>query len=225
MIQVKFFPCNPFGELCYVAWDDESCHCVIVDPGMCSDAEWLKVHHFLADHQLEPDYILITHSHTDHVMGTGYVKREYPDVPICGSVEDQNHLPPVAEQNQMFGVDVLTHHVPINRDLMEDDTLLLPALAQAGMKQHRIRVIDCPGHSHHGLCYYFEDDAVLFSGDVLFAGSVGRSDFGMAMGGNGRLLLEGIAQKLFALPAEVKVYPGHGMYTTIGYERETNPYV
>lgn len=221
MIKVKFFACNPFGELCYVAWDDATLHAVVVDPGMASDREWQAFQRFVDEQRLTIDLVLITHSHTDHVMGTGYLKRQYPTVEICGSVEDQNHLPPLELQNRMFGVDVVVHYAPITRNLIEGDQLTFGPVGS----EHRIRVIDCPGHSHHGLCYYMEDDAVLFSGDVLFAGSVGRSDFGPSMGGNGRLLAEGIVQKLFSLPAEVKVYPGHGMHTTIGYEMQTNPYV
>lgn len=221
MMKVKFFVCNPFGELCYVAWDEVSHHAIVVDPGMASDREWSALQRFVSEQQLTLDLVLVTHSHTDHVMGAGYLKREYPDLEICGSVEDQNHLPPIEVQNQMFGVDVMVHYAPITRNLMEGDVL---TFGTDGC-QHRIRVIDCPGHSHHGLCYYLEDDQLLFSGDVLFAGSVGRSDFGPAMGGNGRLLLEGIVQKLFVLPSEVKVYPGHGLHTTIGYEMQTNPYV
>lgn len=222
MIQVKFFVCNPFSELCYVAWDEASRHCLVVDPGMCCDAEWQRVLRFIDEHSLTPDLVLITHSHTDHVMGAGYLRRQYPDVPICGSMEDQNHLPPLQLQNQQFGLDIEPHYAPISRDLREGDVLTLTG---AEGHDHRIEVIDCPGHSHHGLCYYLPTDGVLFSGDVLFAGSVGRSDFGPEMGGNGRLLLEGIAQKLFALPDDVHVYPGHGMPTTIAYERVCNPYV
>lgn len=222
MIKVKFFACNPFRELCYVAWDETSRHCLFVDPGMCSDVEWQRLHRFVEENALIPERVLITHCHTDHVMGTGYLKRAYPDIPICGSLDEQNHLPPVQVQNMLFGVDVPTFHSPITQDVLEGDVLTLAA-ADGGV--HRIEVIDCPGHSLHGLCYYFPDDKVLFSGDVLFAGSVGRSDLGQAMGGNGRLLLEGIAQKIFALPDDVAVFPGHGIHTTVGYEKVSNPYV
>lgn len=241
MIKVKFFICNPFQELCYVVWDEDSRHCMLIDPGMCSDREWNKIVTYIHDNQLVPERVLITHSHTDHVMGVGYVKQAFPDVVVCGSMEDQNHLPSLPEQNELFGVDVPVHYAPIEKNLIEGDSFLFPAIVEgetaasedetaaserdAKPVQHRVQVIDCPGHSHHGLCYYFPDDDVLFSGDVLFAGAVGRSDFGQAAGGNGRLLAEGIVQKLFALPANVMVYPGHGMYTTIGYEMQTNPYV
>lgn len=222
MIRVKFFVCNPFRELCYVAWEESSSHCLVVDPGLASDAEWQRLQHFLTEQGLTPEFVLVTHNHTDHVAGTGYLAAAYPGIDFYGSFDDQNHLPPIAEQNEMFYVDMPVYHVPLTRDVREGDVLWLTG---ANGSRHRIEVIDCPGHSHHGLCYYLPDDGVLFSGDVLFAGSVGRSDLGIALGGDGRLLLEGIAQKLYALPSDVCVYPGHGLYTTIGYERESNPYV
>lgn len=214
-MKVKFFPCSPFMELCYVAWDEQSLHCLVIDPGMCCDAEWERVRSFIADNGLVLDLILITHNHTDHIMGTGYLHKAYPHVPICGSMEDQNHLPSIPQQNMLFNVDLEVHYAPITQNVIEGDRLW----------DDRIEVIDCPGHSHHGLCFYLKEAKMLFCGDVLFAGSVGRSDFGPTMGCNGRLLAEGIVQKLFTLPADVRVYPGHGMHTTIGYERETNPYV
>lgn len=192
---------------------------------MCNDHEWERLRRFIADQNLTPDAVLITHCHTDHVMGVGYLTKAYPGISVYGSMEDQNHLPSLMQQNMLFGVDVELHYSPITRNLCEGDKLCLPIHEEGNYLQHRILVIDCPGHSHHGLCYYFPEDKILFSGDVLFAGSVGRSDFGPNMGCNGRLLLEGIVSKLFVLPSDVKVYPGHGMHTTIGYEQSNNPYV
>lgn len=223
-MNIETFVCNPFQEQCYVIWEDGASSCLIVDPGCCNDFEWDLVHQFLVQHSLVPERILLTHCHTDHVMGTGYVKKCYPEVKICGSVEDQNHLPPVYLQNRMFGINNEANVAPITHDLKEGDRLFWPETPAPNQAQHSIVVIDCPGHSHHGLCYYMPDDNVLMSGDVLFCRSVGRSDFGPAMGGNGRLLLEGIVQKLLSLPEQVTVYPGHGPSTTIGIENRYNPY-
>lgn len=222
MLKIKFFPCNPFQELSYLVWDEDSLHCLIIDPGMCNAAEWNRMNDFIVATGLKPQMVLVTHSHTDHVMGAGYIKKTYPEVEIWGSKEDQNHLPSLPLQNQYFGVDLEVKYAPIDNDLYEGDCLSLKGKDNT---EHKIKVIDCPGHSHHGLCYYFEDDSVLFSGDVLFYGSVGRSDWGSELGGNGRLLAEGILTKLFVLPKEVKVYPGHGLHTTIGHEMDYNPFV
>jgi glyoxylase-like metal-dependent hydrolase (beta-lactamase superfamily II) len=158
-------------------------------------------------------------------MGTGYLTKEYKDLPVYGSMEDQNHLPPIELQNRFFGIDAIVHYAPITRNLMEGDTFYFPLEAKEGVKQHKIEVLDCPGHSHHGLCFYFPEDKMIFSGDVLFYCSIGRSDFGPAMGGNGPLLVNSIVQKLLVLPAETKVYPGHGPMTTIETEETYNPYL
>jgi glyoxylase-like metal-dependent hydrolase (beta-lactamase superfamily II) len=192
---------------------------------MCTEWEWGRVHHFLQFNQLTPDAVLITHNHSDHVLGTGYLTKAYPGLPVYGSMEDQNHLPPIQIQNRFFGIDAEVQYSPITNNLIEGDTLFFPFEAADDVKKHPIKVIDCPGHSHHGLCYYFPDDNMLFSGDVLFYCSIGRTDFGQAMGGNGPLLVKSIEEKLLSLPAPTKVYPGHGPMTTIETEANYNPYL
>ena len=224
-MKVETFQCNPFQEQCYVILDETSRRCLVVDPGMCTEWEWGRVHHFLQFNQLTPDAVLITHNHSDHVLGTGYLTKAYPGLPVYGSMEDQNHLPPIQIQNRFFGVDAEVQYSPITNNLIEGDTLTFPFEAADDVKKHPIKVIDCPGHSHHGLCYYFPDDNMLFSGDVLFYCSIGRTDFGQAMGGNGPLLVKSIEEKLMTLPAPTKVYPGHGPMTTIETEANYNPYL
>lgn len=216
-LHVESFNSNSFAEQCYVVWDEESRHCLIVDPGFFSVHDWYRCHQYLVQHQLQPKQVLITHSHTDHVSGTGIVANEYPGIAICGSADDQFRLPSVAMQNRLFGVMEESHWTPITRRIAAGEELTLG--------QHRIQVIDCPGHSFHGLCYFFPDDALLFSGDVLFCYSIGRSDFGTEMGCDGPQLVRGIVAQLLTLPAEVVVYPGHGPATTIGAEAKYNPYL
>lgn len=223
-MKVKAFTINPFGENCFVVWKEGADSCLIVDPGMSNDAEWGRVNTFLQQENLQPERVLITHGHSDHVMGTGYVKRDYPQVVICGSVEEQNHLPSMHLQNVAFGVDADIHWLPIEQDVKEGDEFSYPSVTKDGEAASRIEVIDCPGHSHHGLCYYFPDEKIIFTGDVLFYCSIGRSDFGPVMGCDGRLLVEGIVKKLLTLPADVKVFPGHGPGTSIGNEATYNPY-
>ncbi|MDO4496681.1 MAG: MBL fold metallo-hydrolase [Bacteroidales bacterium] len=215
MMKIEQFVCNPFSENTYVVTDEETLQCAIIDPGMCSSLEWAKVRDYIRNNNTV-QHILLTHSHVDHLLGAGYCTQEY-GVEVSGSMTDQTHLPDARWQAGAFGVDCELRPAAITRNLAEGDTFLLGNL--------EVQVIDCPGHSFAGLCYYIPREGCLFTGDVLFCGSVGRSDFGEFMGCNGRLLAEGIVQKLFALPAETLVYPGHGPSTSIGYERDNNFYL
>lgn len=219
-MKIQTFECNDFGELCYVVSDDS--FCFIVDPGMANEEEWSKVKQYLNLTHLKPSHVFLTHCHVDHCMGSGFVKRDYPDVKVCGSMADEQQLPKPVVQARAFGVPYEGFlWTPINMNINEatEDQKLS---AELGTEVH---VLDCPGHSYHGLCYYLPEHKVIFSGDVLFYCSVGRSDFGPEMGCNGPLLAKSIVEKLFALPHDVKVYPGHGPYTTIGTEVNYNPYL
>lgn len=221
MLHVETFVCNPFSEQCYVVWDETTRLAFVVDAGMSSDTEWNRVCRCIEDHQLKLQFVLQTHCHTDHCMGSSYLTRTY-NVSIYGSMDEQSHMPSLQIQNNAFGIDVPLHWSPIDKNLLDGDVLWLGD--PDAVNSHRIEVLDCPGHSFHGLCFYFPQDKILFSGDVLFCGSVGRSDFGTVMGGNGPQLIQNIVQKLLALPADTLVYPGHGPTTTIGYEATYNPY-
>lgn len=224
-MKVETFQFNPIQTQCYVVSDTDSRSCLVIDPGMSCDTEWERLNRYLRINVLTPEAVLLTHNHSDHTMGVGYLTREYPGLPVYGSVDDQNHLPPIEIQNRFFGLHAEVHYAPITHNLMDGDRLCFPLNSVASAASHELRVIDCPGHSHHGLCFYFPDDKLLFSGDVLFYCSVGRSDFGPAMGGNGPLLVRNIVQKLLTLPADVRVFPGHGPTTTIGTEATYNPYL
>lgn len=215
-LHVETFNSNSFLEHCYVVWDDQTLQCVIIDPGFFCADDWQGCHRFLVEHQLVPQCVLITHSHLDHVAGTGIIAQAYPGIPICGSADDQFRLPSIPQQAMLFGVDEECHWTPITRRITAGEELAFA---------HRIQIIDCPGHSFHGLCYYFPDHKLLFSGDVLFCCSIGRSDFGPHMGCDGRQLVQGIITQLLTLPADVVVYPGHGPSTTIGNEATYNPYL
>lgn len=216
MLKVEVFQCNPLQMNCHLVWDDVSREAWVIDPGFATEWEWGRVAARLSAESLTLKAVLLTHSHADHCMGSGFPVRAC-QAEIFGSKEDQDHLPSVAIQAEVFGLGNELHWLPVQNNLQEGDTLQLG--------EHRMEVIDCPGHSHHGLCFYFPDDKLLFSGDVLFYCSVGRSDFGRAMGGDGPQLINGILTKLLTLPADVIVYPGHGPQTTIGTEATYNPYI
>ena len=212
---IKSFVNNPFQENSYILADPESRQCVLIDPGMSTDREWASVKTYLEEEQLTPVEVWLTHTHVDHMMGTGYLVEQY-GITIAGPVEDFELLPSAVMQSQLFGIPLHKEVAPVVRNIKEGDVLKVG--------RYSVHVYDIPGHSFHGLCYYVSEEKILFSGDVLFFCSIGRSDFGPRMGGNGELLIEGIRTKLMSLPPETKVYAGHGPMTTIQNEITCNPY-
>lgn len=212
---IKQFSFNPFQENTYLLIDDPTKTCWIIDPGMSNRWEWSAMKDYLVQNGLTPKRVLLTHCHVDHLMGTGFLKEEYGLLPE-GPVEDYVGLPTPVQQGQLFGVGYEKEVVPVAHNIKEGDTLSLGA--------SELQILDIPGHSHHGLCFYFPTEKVVFSGDVLFCGSIGRSDFGPQMGCDGELLIQGIQTKLLALPPDTVVYPGHGPSTTIEQELMCNPY-
>lgn len=215
-MKIEQFVCNAFQENCYVAWDEATMKCAIIDPGMATEFEWAKVRDYIKSNGLKVEHILLTHSHIDHLLGTGFCAKEY-GIEVSGSIIDQTHLPSPEKQASLFGIGLRTEPARITQSLHEGFDIKVGNL--------NVKVLDCPGHSFSGLCYYFASEGVLFTGDVLFQGSVGRSDFGAEMGCNGPQLSQAILHKLFVLPKETYVYPGHGPMTTIGYEYNYNPFV
>lgn len=170
-------------------------------------SEWLE------QKQIKPVALLLTHQHFDHVLDAARIKREHgcPIYAFADYSKDltlETLLPAAAS----MGFAVEPYQVD---EVLEGQK----SVEIAGIPW---RLFHVPGHSPDSLCYYSEADGLLFGGDVLFAGSVGRTDF---PGGSGELLIAGIARKLFTLPDQVRVFPGHGPETTIGIEKEENPYL
>ncbi len=214
-MNVKVFVNNPFQENTYVVSLPDSHRAIVIDPGMSNEREWLQVKAYLEENRLQVERILVTHCHIDHLMGTGYLA-EWCNAPLCGPIEDEHKLPPSSLQFRMFGLPSSSRIVTLNSNVNEGDLLHLDTSP--------IQVLDISGHSFHGLCYYFPEQKMLFSGDVLFYCSIGRSDFGPNMGCDGEALVNGIQTKLLSLPAETKVYPGHGPATSVLQEINYNPY-
>lgn len=215
-MEVRTFTCNPFWENTYVCFDPESRDAALIDPGCADEGEWTPIATFIAAEGLKVRHILLTHGHVDHTLGTAFATRAY-GLGVSGSLDEMLRLPDAETQARLFGVPLTARPAAVVHDLRDGDTLIVG--------DHTIAVIDIPGHSPHGLVYYLPKDGILFTGDVLFEGSVGRSDFGPAFGCDGRALVEGIRTRLFVLPHATLVWPGHGGPTTIGAERANNPFV
>jgi hydroxyacylglutathione hydrolase len=200
----------PFEENSYVVWRPGSTECVVIDPGLQPEL----IEECLREEGLTVRAILNTHGHADHIAGNESMKQLAPDAPLVIGAGDARMLTdPEANLSAMFGLAVLSPAA--DQTVKEGDTIEAAGLV--------FRVLDLPGHSPGHVVFVQEGTSIrVFGGDVLFRGSIGRYDF---PGGNGPLLLEGIRRKLFTLPADTVVYPGHGPVTTIGHEKRTNPFL
>lgn len=212
MFQVKSFTFNPFQENSYLIYD-ETKECAIVDPGMLTEQE--NNHLVVAIDQLglKPVLLLQTHLHLDHVFGMGFVAEKYGLEPIAHP-DDEFLLAQTVEYSRQFGVELSAQPPSLGGYLNDGDTV--------SFGNTKLKVIHIPGHSPGGIVFYNEEAKVMITGDVLFQGSVGRSDL---PGGSYEDLIYGIQTRLMIYPDEVKVYPGHGPATTIGIERVSNPFL
>lgn len=201
----------PFGENTYIVHLPGRNDCVVVDPGFEPD----PVVEYIRAKGLTPAALLITHGHADHIGGIPAMKAEWPDCPTVIGRHDANKLiDAAANLSANFGLPIT---VPPADVLLEDDD---PYTA-AGMNFATARI---PGHSLGHIIFIWDGPRrkIVFDGDVLFQGSVGRTDF---PDGSMPLLAAGITKKLYTLPDDTLLYPGHGPPTTTGEEKRTNPFV
>lgn len=204
-------PSVPFDENTYFAHFPGRNDCLIFDPGM----EPGKIFAAVDEHGLTPAAILLTHGHADHIAGNGAMKDRWPDCPLIIGAGDADKLTdPVGNLSAGFGIDLISP--PADQTVVEGEVLDL-----AGFK---LRVLDTPGHSSGHVVFVALELSPMqvFGGDVLFAGSVGRTDF---PGCSFEVLKQSIDEKLFTLPDDTVVLPGHGPSTTISKEKATNPFV
>ena len=206
-MKIEKFVLGSMGTNCYLLINEETKELVVVDPATCPD---YLVSHIKSNGYI-PKAILLTHAHFDHVMGIdGWVK-EF-DIPVYLHEDEKQILEdPRLNLSGVFGTDYSYNKASCLQDKQ--------ILELAGFK---FKVIHTPGHTAGGCCYYEEAEAVLFSGDTLFCQSVGRSDFPT---GSMSTLVRSIKEKLFCLPDDVMVYPGHNDVTCIADEKVYNPFV
>lgn len=213
MLKVKQFVFNMFGENTYVVSDSETGEAAVIDPGMFTDAERKEFDDYISNSNLKIVEIINTHLHLDHCFGDNYVRDRY-GVKVAANVGDASLGADIASQIRRFGGRGDQPGVSIDVELKEGDVVKIGS--------GELQVIATPGHSPGGICLYCPQGGFLISGDTLFRGGIGRTDL---EGGNGRQLTSSIREKLFTLPDETKVLPGHDRFTTIGDEKRSNPYV
>jgi glyoxylase-like metal-dependent hydrolase (beta-lactamase superfamily II) len=210
-MQIKSFVFNPFSENTYVL-SDETGTCAIIDPGCYSAAEQQALEGYIVSQKLQPTLLLNTHAHIDHVLGNAFVHRRWGLTPQLHP-SDLELLRSAPLYGELWGIRPEASPDP-EIFLNDGDTV------QFGTTKLSVRFVPghCPGH----VAFYQAEAQVVFSGDVLFAGSIGRTDL---PGGDLDILMESIHHSMMILDDSVKVYSGHGPVTTIGNERISNPFL
>lgn len=205
-MEITLLMVGPIQTNCYVASKEGSASCVVIDPG----EEAGKIADYMKKKELVCEGILLTHGHFDHITGVAELASLTGAKVYAYEGERELMMDPAQNGSVMVGYEVALE--PEN--LLRDNQIL-------SIADMDFQVIHTPGHTVGGCCYYAKDEKVLFGGDTIFMESVGRTDFPT---GNGRQLIDSIREKILVLPEEVQIYPGHGPETSVGYEKQNNPY-
>ena len=211
MLHIKTFAFNPFSENTYIIYNDDK-EAFIIDPGNFQIHETQQIESFLDDNQLKVKNILLTHAHIDHVLGLQWAYDKY-DVPVLLHLNDKELLDRAPMSAMQFGF-AFTPFVGNLKFLNEGDIIKLG--------DEEFKILFVPGHSPGSIAFYNEKEAFVISGDVLFYGSIGRTDLYKA---SYEQLIDSIKTKLLVLDPDTKVYSGHGDPTTIGFEKDFNPFL
>ena len=211
MIQVKKLVLNPFQENTFIVYDQTG-EAVIIDPGCYSQSDIDEVKWFVDSNSLTVKYLILTHGHIDHILGIDYLRDLYK-VKCISHADDLPLIEASPKHGLMFGISF--EKAPVIDDFYKDgDTVLFG--------KSSLKVIHTPGHSLGGVCLFLRDEKILFTGDTLFNGSIGRTDL---MGGSYETLIGSINHKIIPLGDDIVVYPGHGNSSTIEFERKNNPFL
>ena len=211
MFQIKTFTFNPVQENTYVLYNEQN-ECIIIDPGCYFDAEKDELKSFISSHKLKPKLLLNTHCHLDHVFGNKFIAEEFK-LTLNTHAREKDML-------EMAPASGLVFNLPFDNYVGEINYLKEGDVVKLGEDQ--LKVIHAPGHSPGSVCFYCQKQHFIIGGDVLFQNSIGRTDL---PGGSQEELLKSINEKLFKLPEDVTVYPGHGPAITIGQEIKENPFL
>ena len=212
MLRIQTFEVNPLHENCYVI-NDETKECVIIDCGALTEAEQNAVITYIREEGLKPVHNLGTHGHLDHHFGDAAILSAFNLQPEVAEGDKVLMQHPKEAALQMLGMD-------LNIDLPAGN-LKLTENEEVKFGSHTFKIIRTPGHSSGSVSFYCAEENVLFTGDTLFKGSIGRTDF---PGGSMFQIISSL-RELAQLPDKTIVYPGHGPQTSIGFELAHNPYM
>ena len=210
MIYTEIFVFNPFEENTILIYDDTR-ECVIIDAGCENTSEENELITFIERFNLKPVRLLNTHCHIDHIIGNLFIKEKYGLSPETHKLEEPL-LNGAVEHARLFGIEI-PQPPAISNYLTEGDTIKFG--------KSELKILCLPGHSPGSLAFYSEKQKFVLSGDVLFKGSIGRTDL---PGGDFDQLIKNIKLKLFTLDGDMRVIPGHGPETTISLEKRSNPF-
>jgi glyoxylase-like metal-dependent hydrolase (beta-lactamase superfamily II) len=212
MLQLESFIFNPFSEKTYVVYDGNTKDCAIIDPGCSTPGEENELFGFIDSHNLKPLMAINTHGHIDHIVGNAAVKKRY-GIPVAAHPNVKADFLRSREQAAMFGMALGNGELP-DRDLEDGEIIKVG--------ESTLEVISTPGHAVGSISLYAEIEGWVFTGDALFCRSIGRTDF---PGGSYEQLRTNIIERLFRLPDDTEVYPGHDQSTTIFDEKRYNMFV
>jgi len=210
-MKIKKLVVGPLQANCYVVWDKDGRSAAIIDPG--GDPE--EIISVVDDEKLKPVVLINTHGHIDHIAANRAIKERY-DIPLLIHREDSASLTDPGLNLSAMGFGQLDSP-PSDRELQDGDEISVGEIM--------LKVISTPGHTPGGICLLIsrsDQPDVIITGDTLFAGGVGRTDF---PGGSWNLLMESIRNRLLSFPDETIILPGHGPHSTIGEERKSNPFL
>ena len=212
MLKLESLIFNPFSENTFIVYDETN-ECIIVDPGCTNAAEEDRLFGFIDSHQLKPLMVINTHGHVDHVVGNNAVKRRY-GIKVAAHLDMHHDFTQAKRQAVWLGMQPEGDIDLPDIDLQDDQEIKVG--------NGILEVICTPGHAKGSISLYAPAEGWVITGDALFCRSIGRTDL---PGGNFEELRESIRTRLFSLPNETEVFPGHGESTTIGEEKDFNPFV
>lgn len=211
MLTIKQFTFSPVQENTYILFNEEK-ECIIIDPGCYSSQERNQLKDYVVEHGLQPKYLLNTHCHLDHIFGNRFVATTFGLV-LHIHPNEEKVLSMGPTFGDMWGLPFQNY---------EGDLVFLKDGDSISLGNDLLEILEAPGHSPGSICFYNSKQQFIIGGDVLFNGSIGRTDLPM---GDFDTLINSIRTKLWPLPDEVVVYSGHGPTTTIGKEKRSNPFL
>ena len=205
-MKISRFTMNPFGLNCYILWSGPGGECIVIDPGMMTTSEQEMITSFIEENKLTLKHLLLTHCHVDHIFSARWLATRY-GVEVEAGAKEEVIAKSLPLQAARFGLKIESEPLVIDRILAEGDVIDF-----AGEKIH---VLETPGHSPGSLSFYCPDSSVVFTGDAVFQGSIGRTDL---PGGSFSVLIDSIK-------TDTVIAPGHGDTTTVADEKVYNPYL